>query len=91
MRPSVVSSRRMMQRASVDFPQPDSPTIPSVSPFRRPKETPSTAFTEAISFWKTIPRVIGKCFLTFSTTSSSSPVSGCVSAVASAVVAISLS
>ena len=32
IRPSVVSSSRMMQRASVDFPHPDSPTIPSVSP-----------------------------------------------------------
>ena len=64
----------MMQRASVDFPQPDSPTIPSVSPGLMLKVTPSTAFTEAISFWKMIPRVIGKCFLTSSTTSSSSPV-----------------
>ena len=35
--------------------------------------TPSTAFTEAISFWNMIPRVIGKCFFSPSTTSSSSP------------------
>ena len=32
IRPDVESSSLMMQRASVDFPQPDSPTIPSVSP-----------------------------------------------------------
>ena len=65
----------MMQRASVDFPQPDSPTMPSVSPSLIVKLTPSTAFTEAISFWKMIPRVTGKCFLTSSTTRSSSPAS----------------
>ena len=45
-----------MQRTSVDLPQPDSPTIPSVSPSRSVNETPSTAFTVAISFWKMIPR-----------------------------------
>ena len=63
----------MMQRASVDLPQPDSPTMPSVSPGLTLNETPSTAFTEAISFWKMIPRVIGKYLRTSSTTSSSSP------------------
>ena len=63
----------MMQRAIVDLPQPDSPTTPSVSPSRSANETPSTALTEATSFWKTMPRVIGKCFFRFSTTSSSSP------------------
>ena len=71
--PSVLSSSFTMQRASVDLPQPDSPTMPRVSPDLIVKETPSTAFTEAISFWKMIPRVIGKYFLTFSTRSSSSP------------------
>ena len=30
--PAVGSSRRMITRASVDLPQPDSPTIPNVSP-----------------------------------------------------------
>ena len=63
----------MTQRAIVDLPQPDSPTTPSVSPFLTLKVTPSTAFTEATSFWKMMPRVMGKCFLRFSTTSSSSP------------------
>jgi hypothetical protein len=82
--PSVLSSSRMTQRASVDFPQPDSPTMPSVSPCLTLKLTPSTAFTEAISFWKMIPRVIGKYFLTSSTTSSSSPVNGRGSGVTAA-------
>ena len=35
MRPDVGSSRRTSRRASVDLPQPDSPTMPSVSPRRR--------------------------------------------------------
>ena len=52
-----------MQRAIVDLPQPDSPTTPSVSPLLTLKLTPSTAFTAATCFWKTIPRVTGKCFL----------------------------
>jgi hypothetical protein len=75
IRPAVVSRRRTMQRASVDLPHPDSPTMPSVSPGLTLKETPSTAWTWAIAFWKMIPRVIGKYFLTPSTTSSSSPCS----------------
>ena len=62
IRPRVGSSSLRMQRTSVDLPQPDSPTMPSVSPSRSVKETPSTAFTVAISFWKMIPRVTGKCF-----------------------------
>ena len=49
--------------------------MPSVSPSWSVKVTPSTAFTEAICFWKMIPRVTGKCFLTSSTTRSSLPVS----------------
>ena len=47
--PSVTSSSRTMQRASVDLPQPDSPTMPSVSPCRTSNETPSTACTLPIS------------------------------------------
>src|SRR5437763_10626884 len=73
MRPAVGSRRRMMQRAIVDLPQPDSPTTPSVSPCRTENETPSTAFTAAICFWKMIPRVTAKCFFRSSTTRSSSP------------------
>ena len=63
----------MTQRAIVDLPQPDSPTTPSVSPCRTVKLTSSTAFTAPICFWKMIPRVTGKYFFRFSTTSSSSP------------------
>jgi hypothetical protein len=84
IRPSVGSSSRMMQRAIVDLPQPDSPTTPSVSPFLTLKVMPSTAFTEATSFWKMIPRVTGKCFFRLSTTSSSSP-DVCLSAAAACV------
>ena len=62
--PSVGSSSRTMQRASVDLPQPDSPTMPSVSPWRTSNDTPSTALTLPISFWKMMPRRTGKCFLT---------------------------
>ena len=36
-----------------DFPQPDSPTIPRVSPFLRSKEIPSTALT--------VPQRVVKC------------------------------
>ena len=36
-------------------------------------ETPSTAFTDAISFCRMIPRVTGKYFFTSSTTRSCSP------------------
>jgi hypothetical protein len=72
--PPVGSSSRMMHRAIVDLPQPDSPTTPRVSPRLTVKVTPSTAFTEAICFWKMIPRVTGKCFSRFSTTRSSSAI-----------------
>src|SRR5215212_4711481 len=70
--PSVMSNSRMMHRASVDLPHPDSPTMPSVSPDFTVKLTPSTAFTAPTCFWKMIPRVTGKCFLTSSMTSRSS-------------------
>src|ERR1700675_954413 len=43
--PVVGSITRSRQRATVDLPQPDSPTRPSVSPFAIAKETPSTART----------------------------------------------
>jgi len=38
-------TRRIIERAVTLFPQPDSPTIPSVSPFLREKETSLTALT----------------------------------------------
>src|SRR6266581_3164648 len=43
--PAVGSTRRMIVRPSVDFPQPDSPTRPSVSPASISRSTPSTAWT----------------------------------------------
>ena len=43
--PLVGSSSRTSSRPSVDLPQPDSPTIPSVSPRRTSSDTPSTAWT----------------------------------------------
>ena len=43
--PLVGSSSRTSSRPSVDLPQPDSPTSPSVSPRRTSSETPSTACT----------------------------------------------
>ena len=41
--PAVGSIRRRIARPVVDFPQPDSPTIPSVRPLSMVKETLSTA------------------------------------------------
>ena len=44
--PDVTGSSWVTSRASVDFPQPDSPTNPSVSPSTISKLTPSTALTD---------------------------------------------
>ena len=63
------SSLRATQRPSVDFPQPDSPTSPSVSPRRILKLTPETACTLATSRPSTPPR-IGKRLCTSRTESS---------------------
>ena len=41
--PAVGSVSRISRRPSVDLPQPDSPTSPSVSPVAMRNETPSTA------------------------------------------------
>ena len=43
--PPVGSISRRIVRPSVDLPQPDSPTSPSVSPRRTARSTPSTAWT----------------------------------------------
>src|SRR5690625_1549920 len=59
----------MRSLARVDFPQPDSPTIPRVSPLRSWKLTPSTALTSPTWRRTTTPWVSGKC-LTSSSTSS---------------------
>src|SRR5450759_2326801 len=47
--PEVGSISRRIERPSVDFPHPDSPTSPSVSPCRIVRSTPSTART-----WPTV-------------------------------------
>src|SRR5487761_182852 len=56
--PAVGSRRRIMVRPSVDLPQPDSPTRPTVSPFLMSRSTPSTAWTCATVLWRT-PEVMG--------------------------------
>ncbi len=43
IRPDVGGSNCITVRESVDFPQPDSPTNPRISPFSNSSETPSTA------------------------------------------------
>src|ERR1700730_13370219 len=67
--PLVGSSKRRMQRPIVVFPEPDSPTSPSVSPRLIRNVTPSTAFTSATWREKT-PAVIGKYFVTSCTSTS---------------------
>ena len=71
--PLVSGYSRAMHRASVDLPQPDSPTRPSVSPARSSKLTSSTACTRATSRCSRTPLLIGKYFVTCSARSSSSP------------------
>ncbi len=55
MRPGGSMSRRMDRQATV-LPQPDSPTMPSVSPGLRVKLTPSTARTIPSAVWKYVRR-----------------------------------
>ena len=43
--PLVGSTSRATQRATVDLPEPDSPTMPSVSPRRTVSDTSLTALT----------------------------------------------
>ena len=43
--PSGLGTRRMIDSAVIDLPQPDSPTTAKVSPRRRENETSSTALT----------------------------------------------
>src|SRR5437867_6926756 len=56
-----------MARPVVDFPHPDSPTRPSVSPFSTKKSIPSTARTAPTWRWKMIPCVSGKCIFSAET------------------------
>jgi hypothetical protein len=45
IRPPGSGTSRRIERHVIDLPEPDSPTIPSVSPRRTEKVAPSTAFT----------------------------------------------
>src|SRR5574337_548467 len=60
--PLVGSISRKITRPVVVFPEPDSPTRPSVSPRRIANETPSTAFTAPIWRCTMNPLVMGKYF-----------------------------
>src|SRR2546421_4441263 len=62
--PAVTGSSAVIKRARVDFPQPDSPTRPSVSPRRISRSTPSTARTA-----RPPSPEIGKCLYAFWTRS----------------------
>ncbi|CAM5411219.1 hypothetical protein KAURM247S_02842 [Kitasatospora aureofaciens] len=57
--PEVARSRFISTLASVDLPQPDSPTMPRVSPFFSSKEMPSTALTAPTCFLNRTPWVSG--------------------------------
>src|ERR1035438_2542190 len=61
-----------MQRASVDFPHPVSPTRPRVCPLRTSRLTPSTACTTSRCLWKIDADCTGKYLTRFSTRSSTS-------------------
>ena len=68
MRPAVGSISLRMVLPTVDLPQPDSPTRPSVSPLAMVKLTPSTALTAPTRRCSS-PPWIGKCFTSLSTSS----------------------
>ena len=57
------------RRAVVDLPQPDSPTMPSVSPFITSKSTPSTALT-IVRVRARSPLLLPKCLVSPRTESS---------------------
>ena len=60
--PPVGSSSRSMVRPAVDLPQPDSPTSPTVSPWRTSREMPSTARTGLSGRVISVFLYWGKCF-----------------------------
>ena len=55
--PAVGSTMRTTSRASVDLPEPLSPTSPRVVPAGMSRETPSTASTPPVTRWRTPERV----------------------------------
>src|SRR5262252_313748 len=82
-RPAVAGWSWVMTRASVDLPQPDSPTSPSVSPLRTSKLTPSTARTTSPPAPPT-----GKYLYTSSTRRMTGSMAGCALVPADASTAI---
>src|SRR3954454_960049 len=74
--PPVGFSSATSSLATVDLPQPDSPTMPTVSRRRRVRSTPSTACTCPTVLRKTMPWVRGKYFLRPLTSSRASPGGG---------------
>src|ERR687890_1761272 len=71
--PSVGFSSATSSFDTVDLPQPDSPTRPTVSPRCMVRSTPSTARTWPMVRLKTIPWVSGKYFFRPRISSSFSP------------------
>ena len=75
IRPAVGSISRVSSRPVVVLPQPDSPTIPKVSPAATLRSSPSTARTVPTERRRT-PRRTGKCFSRPVTDSSGSALTG---------------
>src|SRR5919112_5852095 len=71
--PDVGRSSATSSFDTVDLPQPDSPTRPTVSPRRMVRSTPSTARTWPMVRLKTTPWVSGKYFFRPRISSSVSP------------------
>src|SRR4051794_18606746 len=69
------SIKRRQARATVDLPQPDSPTMPRASPGATENDTPSRALTATV-FGTGQPRFALKVLARSRTTSNASPVEG---------------
>src|SRR3954453_14742938 len=80
--PPVGFSSATRSLATVDLPQPDSPTMPTVSPRRSVRSTPSTAWTWPTVRLKTMPWVSGKYFWRPLTSRRASPAAGSGSTLA---------
>ena len=52
--PPVGRSKKLMHRTRVDFPAPERPIIPYISPFSMVKDTSRTASTELLAVWKVL-------------------------------------
>src|SRR6185436_17562843 len=71
--PAVGSSNRVISRAVVDLPQPDSPTRPSVSPACTVRLTPSTACTHLVPRARRPSPFVRKCIFTSSSSRRGAP------------------